>query len=165
MIMVKGLLLVVFLIFLVGLCASPETETPRDAEQSSRFAPEAAPEETRSGPDTWSPHTLETLALFRELLTFRHDPQFHRVGFSLAWADRLPFVDWMTRCETLEEQVRKEALSRVLSDIDVVPGEVCMLGRDYMSNKGRVAQGGESQEAALLHALAALDASKTKTAP
>ena len=80
-------------------------------------------------PVAFSPHTRRLLALYEELHSFKDDPTFHQVGFGRCCR----FYDWQTRVDTLES----EAGLGTLTDVGVVPGDLLILGMEYMRSKGR----------------------------
>ena len=76
----------------------------------------------------FSENTKLLLALYQELHLFKDDPEFHEVGFGACCR----FHDWQTRVEELRSRTELETLM----DIDVVPGDLLVLGLEYMKSKG-----------------------------
>ena len=89
-------------------------------------------------PDEFSAHTKQLLALYKELHSFKDDPTFHEVGFGTCCR----FHDWQTRVEAL----RSKAELETLADVGVLPGDLLMLGMEYMRSKGRPTEYTETME-------------------
>ena len=109
---------------LLGLivgCANQEPEaTQAEAEPAATAPADPAAE--------FSESTKLLLALYQELHLFKDDPEFHEVGFGACCR----FHDWQTRVEELRSRTELETLM----DIDVVPGDLLVLGLEYMKSKG-----------------------------
>ena len=109
---------------LLGLivgCANQEPEaTQAEAEPAATAPADPAAE--------FSESTKLLLALYQELHLFKDDPEFHEVGFGACCR----FHDWQTRVQELQSRTNLETLM----DIDVVPGDLLVLGLEYMKSKG-----------------------------
>ena len=120
--------------------ADRDSGGPRSAPAAETLPTPAAPEveapEVHADPEG-SPElglsevSLATLSLFRELYGFRNDPEFHRVGFAVAYQ----FNDWQVRLDDLAHRGRSE-IGTVMSEIGAVPGDLRTLAGDYMGNGG-----------------------------
>ena len=109
---------------LLGLivgCANQEPE----AEQAEAEPAATAPADSAA---EFSESTKQLLALYQELHLFKDDPEFHEVGFGACCR----FHDWQTRVQELQSRTNLETLM----DIDVVPGDLLVLGLEYMKSKG-----------------------------
>ena len=109
---------------LLGLivgCANQDPEaTQAEAEPAATAPADPAAE--------FSESTKLLLALYQELHLFKDDPEFHEVGFGACCR----FHDWQTRVQELQSRTNLETLM----DIDVVPGDLLVLGLEYMKSKG-----------------------------
>ena len=97
----------------------------RTVEERAESFPESASEE----PAELSENTKRLLALYQELHTFKDAPEFHQVGFGVCCR----FNDWQKRVEELRSRTELETLY----DIGVLPGELSVLGMEYLSSKGQ----------------------------
>ncbi len=79
-------------------------------------------------PDLAAP-TRDTIDLLIELEGFREDPEFHRVGFGSCCR----FNDWLKEAQTL----RDTAGLSPLSELGVVPGEIILVGQEYITSAGQ----------------------------
>ena len=109
---------------LLGLIVGcDKDEQPKQEVQAEPAA--AAPADSAA---EFSENTKLLLALYQELHLFKDDPEFHEVGFGACCR----FHDWQTRVEELRSRTELETLM----DIDVVPGDLLVLGLEYMKSKG-----------------------------
>ena len=76
-----------------------------------------------------SESTKRLLTLHRELHEFKDDPEFHNFGFGVSSR----FRSWWICVEKLSYQMGLENLA----EIDVMPGELIILGLQYMRSKGK----------------------------
>ena len=109
---------------LLGLivgCANQEPETKQAEVEPAATAPADSAAE-------FSESTKQLLALYQELHLFKDDPEFHEVGFGACCR----FHDWQTRVQELQSRTNLETLM----DIDVVPGDLLVLGLEYMKSEG-----------------------------
>ena len=116
-------------------------------------APPEPAQESESNVDSDEPtefagHTKQLLALYKELHSFKDDPTFHEVGFGSCCR----FHSWQTRVEEL----RSKAELETLADVGVLPGELLMLGMEYMRSKGRPTEYTKTMEPHYESGLAAL---------
>ena len=128
-----------FALLMVGGAMLPPTPEPTSTATSS---PTPTSTSAVSGeivhPDEFSAHTKQLLALYKELHSFKDDPTFHEVGFGTCCR----FHDWQTRVEAL----RSKAGLETLADVGVLPGDLLMLGMEYMRSKGRPTEYTETME-------------------
>lgn len=68
-------------------------------------------------------------ALYLELLNFKDDPRFHKMGFSVG----SPYRTWF---EEIRALAVKQISSESMPGSGIVPGDLEILGREYMSSKG-----------------------------
>ena len=106
-----------------------------DTEKTQPAVPAAIPFDTLEDPEDFTDSTEKTLELFRELMDFRSDPDFHRMGFGRRDNE---YGRWLTRVEALDELT-------VLMDIDLGPSRLIYLAQDYMLNEGKSASGASKQ--------------------
>ena len=78
-----------------------------DTEKTQPAVPAAIPFDTLEDPEAFTDSTEKTLELFRELMDFRSDPDFHRMGFGRRDNE---YGRWLTRVEALNssELVERE---------------------------------------------------------
>ena len=132
-------------LLIIGGALMPDS-TPEQTEQDDVTAPAVSGEIVH--PDEFSAHTKQLLALYKELHSFKDDPTFHEVGFGTCCR----FHDWQTRVEAL----RSKAELETLADVGVLPGDLLMLGMEYMRSKGRPTEYTETMEPHYESGLAAL---------
>ena len=120
-----------FALLMVGGAMLPPTPEPTSTATSSPPEPVQESESSVDSdePAEFSAHTKQLLALYKELHSFKDDPTFHEVGFGTCCR----FHDWQTRVEAL----RSKAELETLADVGVLPGDLLMLGMEYMRSKGR----------------------------
>jgi hypothetical protein len=129
-----------FALLMVGGAMLPPTPEPTSTATSSPPEPVQESESSVDSdePAEFSAHTKQLLALYKELHSFKDDPTFHEVGFGTCCR----FHDWQTRVEAL----RSKAELETLADVGVLPGDLLMLGMEYMRSKGRPTEYTETME-------------------
>ena len=98
---------------------------PRADEEQSALSSDSASEEHAE----FSENTKRLLALYQELCLFKDDPEFHQVGFGVCCR----FNDWQKRLEELSSRTKLETFY----DIGMVPGDLSVLGLEYLTSKGQ----------------------------
>lgn len=73
-------------------------------------------------------HVAILKVLYTELLSFKDDPEFHRVGFGLCCR----FNAWKQHLERLDDG----GGSRQYQDLGFVPGDLLILGSHYLGSRG-----------------------------
>jgi hypothetical protein len=71
----------------------------------------------------------KTRQLYQELMAFKNDNEFHRVGFGRC----CKYYNWMQKVEKL----REDPNAKLLLQKGVVVGDLLMLGLEYAKNGGR----------------------------
>ena len=82
-----------------------------------------------SNSSEFSENTKQLLALYLELHSFKDDPEFHQVGFGVCCR----FHDWRIQVEELQRKTKLETLR----EIELVPGDLLILGSTYRQSKGQ----------------------------
>ena len=134
----------VFSIIVAGI-AAPPTETEADlAAETAATGPADAPEATAAPapepvgeeqvaeapkPAGLSDEAKEIKALYNELQDFKDDPEFHEVGFGVCCR----FNEWVQKVEELRDRTGVE----IVQELGFVPGDLLMLGMEYMKSKGQ----------------------------
>ena len=93
----------------------------------------------------FSESTNLLLTLHRELHEFKDDPEFHNVGFGI----QSRFRKWKIRVEKLQAETGLETLA----EIDVMPGDLLMLGLEYMRSRGKPTEYTKEMEPLYLRAI------------
>ena len=111
-----------------------ERETKREASRLADAARTPAPKpksaiEKRAGAEDFSESTKQLLALYLELHSFKDDSEFHQVGFGVCCR----FYDWQIQVEELQRKTKLETFR----EIELVPGDLLILGSEYIQSKGR----------------------------
>lgn len=75
-----------------------------------------------------SEDAVQLKTLYEELQIFKDDPEFHEVGYGACCR----FHEWQQQVKELEER----SGSTLLFEIGVLPGDLLMLGLEYMRSKG-----------------------------
>lgn len=78
----------------------------------------------------------EIKILYKELQGFKDDPQFHQVGFGVCCKFNL----WLQKVDSFQS---KKTNQEILNYVGFLPGELSLLGMEYMRNKGRPASNSE----------------------
>lgn len=112
---------VVLCVVLLPDSFSREAEAP---EMAARPTGNSALPKKHVMPD----HVAVLKVLYTELLAFKDDPEFHRVGFGLCCR----FNAWKQRLERLGDG----GGSRLYQDLGFVPGDLLMLGSRYLGSRG-----------------------------
>ena len=102
---------------------------PPDSDPAQTAAPPESSDVEPDAPAGFSEQTKRLLALHKELHSFKDDPEFHQVGFGACCR----FHEWQARVEVLRSETKLETIM----DIEVVPGDLLILGLEYMQSKGR----------------------------
>ena len=102
---------------------APASQSVPAATPSERPATSSA--DTPCTPTELSPAAVELVRLYEELHTFKDDIEFLDMGFSQAG----PYYAWMEAVEAHQDRTGIE----LLDEVGFLPGEVMMLGMDYMS--------------------------------
>ncbi len=142
---------------IVAGVAAPPTETEAEpAAQKVAAEPAVAPEDNPAPaqeparevqvaeapkPAGLSDDAKEIEALYNELQEFKDDPEFHEVGFAVCCR----FNEWKRKVEDLRDRTGVE----VLQEVGFVPGDLLMLGMDYMRNKGQPTSYSRDMEATI----------------
>jgi hypothetical protein len=92
-----------------------------------------------------SEDAIQLKTLYEELQNFKDDPQFHEVGFGSCCR----FHDWQQRVKELEEQ----SGSSLLFELGVLPGDLLVLGLEYMRSKGQPTPYTEDMEPEFMEAV------------
>ena len=87
------------------------------SEDEVDHAPDAA---------SFSAESLELLGLYRELLDFKGEPEFHLRCF----AQGSPYREWLARVEALKDNIR------LYGEIGIGAGDIAQLARDYCFSNG-----------------------------
>jgi len=74
--------------------------------------------------------------LYKELQGFKDDPEFHKVGFGLCCKFNL----WLQKVDSFQS---KKTNQDILNYVGFLPGELSLLGMEYMRNKGHPASHSE----------------------
>lgn len=80
-------------------------------------------------------------ALYEELQGFKNDPEFHEGGFG----NCCKFKAWLKEVEKLDD----EDTMHFLIEVGFVPGDLRMLGMEYMKSGGRTTEYTEFMEAVI----------------
>lgn len=122
-------------VILLGISGSmnrddPDSTTSTPASRSvsaatSSEGPTKSSGDTPCTPMELSPAAIELVRLYEELQTFKDDIEFLDIGFSNAG----PYHAWMEAVEAHQGRTGIE----LLDEVGFLPGEVMMLGMDYLS--------------------------------
>ena len=132
---ILGLLVLPFLILVViGILVAETDEneqvsTPHPAMTVQvALSPTAQPPTATVATPAFSPQSLELLAVYNELLTFKNEPWFHFYCYAIS----SPAAGW---AEYVEE-MRGDQYRNVSSETGVLPGEIRQMGFDYCKSQG-----------------------------
>ena len=103
-----------------------KTEKQREAERNDLSQ---TSEPKTSIPPAFSENTKQLLALYLELHSFKDYSEFHQVGFGVCCR----FYDWQIQVEELQRKTKLETFR----EIELVPGDLLILGSEYIQSKGR----------------------------
>jgi len=70
--------------------------------------------------------------LYLELQNFKNDPQFHRFGF----APGHKYRNWQSEAKRLVDSTPRDVGIEVMRE-GVVPGDLLVLGQEYLTSKGK----------------------------
>lgn len=82
----------------------------------------------QAAPRQLSTNAKQLRALWLELEGFKHDPKFHALGFD----NPFQYGEWRGKVRTLDDRAGKS----LIAEIGFSPGELLMLGEEYLRNKG-----------------------------
>ena len=102
---------------------------PEKQREAKRNDLSQTSEPKTSIPPAFSKSTKQLLALYIELHSFKDDPEFHQVGFGVCCR----FYDWQIQVEELQRKTKLETFR----EIELVPGDLLILGSEYIQSKGR----------------------------
>ena len=105
--------------------AREQERVERTDEERTALSSDSASEEHAG----FSENTKRLLALYQELYLFKDDPEFHQVGFGVCCR----FNDWQKRVVELSSRTKLETLY----DIGMMPGDLSVLGLEYLTSKGQ----------------------------
>ena len=129
-----------FILLSIGgaLRPTPTVEDARRAQGSPDIVASPPGFGISEEPADLSENTERLLALYQELHTFKDAPEFHQVGFGVCCR----FNDWQKRVKELQSKTKLETFM----DIEVLPGDLLILGSTYMRSKGRPTEYTETME-------------------
>ena len=102
---------------------------PEKQREAKRNDLSQTSEPKTSIPPAFSKSTKQLLALYLELHSFKDDSEFHQVGFGICCR----FYDWQIQVEELQRKTKLETFR----EIELVPGDLLILGSEYIQSKGR----------------------------
>ena len=117
------------LVGVIGLLTAACGDEAQMASGSTAPAQPAASTGTSTATISWSTEAREMAQLYRELLDFKDDPEFHAYCYGVGH----PYNEWMQKTQSLSDRGSIE----LLSEIGIIPGDLWDIGKDYCDNEGQ----------------------------
>jgi hypothetical protein len=113
---------------------APRTDIAKPIETEKPLPPIAGNAAISEASKTPSKKTAlsEISRLYLELQNFKNDPQFHRFGF----APGHKYRNWQLETKRLIDSTPRDVGMEVMRE-GVVPGDLLMLGSEYLTSKGK----------------------------
>ena len=122
--------------------ASPITPVVSNCEASNGADVTTLLKEMQSCEADLSRISRDLIRLFLQLQEFKHDPEFHQIGFGVCCR----FNSWLREADSLRDGAGHDSLR----ELGIVPGNLSLLGLEYMRSAGRPTEHTKRLEASLM---------------